>query len=70
MLIFPEVFVNESKPFVGADGVDVRERSSAVTEAPRPPNSLLSISVPVRPLGLRFPPTLRGETTAGKKEHN
>lgn len=55
-----------------AEGLDERERGSAALEAPRPPNSLLSISAAVRPLGPRFPPTLEvgGETTAGKKEHN
>lgn len=70
MLIFLEVFANESEPVVdaeSADGLDERERSSTVLEAPRPPNSLLSISAPVRPLGLRFPPTLRGKPLQGKK---
>ena len=52
--------------------VCMREKEAALfLEASRPPNSLLSISAAVRPLGLRFPPTLGGETTAGKeKEHN
>lgn len=43
-----------------AEGLDERERGSAVWEDSRPPNSLLSISAAVRPLGLRFPPTLGG----------
>lgn len=61
---------NESEPVVGgesAEGLDERERGSAVLEAPRPPNSLLSISAAVRPLGPRFPPTLGGKPPQGKK---
>lgn len=65
------MFANESEPPVvraeSADGLDERGSGSAALEALRPPNSLLSISTPVPPLGLRFPAALRGGTTAGKK---
>lgn len=71
VLIFCEVFTNESEPVVGDEsvkGLDERERGSAVLEAPRPPNSQLSISAAVRPLGLRLPPTRGGgEPPQGKK---
>lgn len=53
-----------------AEGLDERERGSAVWEDSRPPNSLLSISAAVRPLGLRFPPTLGGgKPPQGKKKN-
>lgn len=45
-----------------------REREAAsFLKAPRPPNSLLSISAEVCPLGPRFPPNLRGKPLQGEK---
>lgn len=70
------MFTNKNKQLSGmggesAEGLDERGRSSAVLEAPRPPNSLLSISAAVRPLGPRFPPTPRGGgPPQGKKKKN
>lgn len=70
VLIFRGVFANESDPVVraeSAEGLDERERGSAALEAPRPPNSLLSISPAARPLGLRFPPTLGSRRGGGSQ---
>lgn len=58
----------QSGPVVGAESakdLDETEGGSAVLEAPRPPNSLLSISAGVSPSGLRFPPTFRGGVGGG-----
>lgn len=63
----------KASQLLGTSALEVwmRERGSSVLEAPRPPNSLLSINAAVRPLGLRFPPTLggrrRGRLLQGKK---
>lgn len=58
----------QSGPVVGAESakdLDETEGGSAVLEAPRPPNSLLSISAGVSPSGLRVPPTFRGGVGGG-----
>lgn len=74
VLIFLKVFATESEPVTGAesaDGLDERGSSSAVLEAPRPPNSLLSISAPVSSPGAAQSSNPARETVAGgKKEHN
>lgn len=73
VLIFRGVFANESDPVVwgeSAEGLDERDRGSAALEAPRPPNSLLSISAAVRPLGPRFPPTLEGGVEPPQRKKN
>lgn len=69
------VFTSESEPVVGGERAEGAVEG-AVLEAPRPPNSLLSINAAARPLGTRFPPTLGGVergfrgTGGGEKEHN
>lgn len=70
VLIFLKVFAAESKPITGAesaDGLDERGSSSAVLEAPRPPNSLLSISAPVPSPGAALSSNPARETIAGEK---
>lgn len=70
VLIFLKVFATESEPVTGAesaDGLDERGSSSAVLEAARPPNSLLSISAPVLSLGAALSSNPARETIAGEK---
>lgn len=70
VLIFLKVFATESGPIAGAenaDGLDERGSSSAVLEAPRPPNSLLSISAPVLSPEAALSSNPARETIAGEK---
>lgn len=74
VLIFFKVFATESEPITGAESADCLDEkgsSSAVLEAPRPPNSLLSISAPVLSPGAALSSNpAGGNHCRGKKEHN
>lgn len=70
--MFLKVFATESELITGAesaDGLDERGSSSAVLEAPRPPNSLLSISAPVLSPGAALSSNPSRETIAGGKKN-
>lgn len=71
MLIFFEVLTNKRESIVGAesaDGLDDRDRGSAVLKTPQPPNSLLSISTLGLSPGAALSSNPARETTAGEKD--